>query len=49
MSFSQFAFFESARHVLAYNSGCDEYFTTILCLGVTEGNSTDNNTAGFLS
>ena len=34
-------FFESVRHVLANNSDCDRYFSIILFLGVTEGNSAD--------
>ena len=42
-------FFESARYVLIYNSSYDNYFSIILFLGVTEGNSADTKRAGFLS
>ena len=36
MSFSQFAFFESARYILNYNLSYDKYFFIILFLGVPQ-------------
>ena len=46
--FLDLRFFESACHVLDYNSGYVKYFS-IFIFRVTKGNSADTNRAGFLS